>query len=49
MAIGGSIFTVTLVIIQKWKYEKNDICSDWQQLSHYEIAKKVLEELKTEK
>lgn len=29
--------------------EADDICSDWQQLSHYEIAKKVLEELKKEK
>ena len=27
--------------------EADDVCSDWQ-LSHYEIAKKVLEELKTE-
>lgn len=27
----------------------DDICSDWQDLSHYEIAKKVLEELKTER
>lgn len=28
--------------------EADDICSDWQQLSHHEIAKKVLEELKKE-
>lgn len=27
--------------------EADDICSDWQ-LSHYEIAKKVLKELKNE-
>ena len=27
----------------------DDICSDWQDLSYYEIAKKVLEELKAER
>lgn len=26
--------------------EADDICSDWQQLSHYEIVKKILKELK---
>lgn len=29
--------------------ESDDICSDWQDLPYYEIAKKVLEELKAEK
>lgn len=27
----------------------DDICSDWKDLSYYEIAKKVLEELKAER
>lgn len=35
------------VYVNHYDNEADDICSDWD-LSHYEIAKKVLEELKKE-
>jgi len=50
--LDGESFRVDIecyVYANHYDDEKNDICSDWQQLSHYEIAKKILEELKTEK
>lgn len=47
--LDGESFRVDIecyVYANHYDDEKNDICSDWQQLSHYEIAKKILEEFK---